>query len=312
MPSRRALAALLALLIALIAAAVVRAPSAGSVTRDQLMKTSLLALQCAIEKNGAERMYVYPHPKSVSPAGGLPSDFWPRDPWTGRRLTPGTARGHYIYVRAKDYRSYQLTGYLSGGRTFVVTGGMAHTPMLAYDHRGKEGLNLIFQYVKMWSRSHDGRLPTASMVRREGSVGRQRRGLLGRATRGTTGRWSSAPTGAPSATCVLPTARRSPSTSIRPSRRTTSCRGRQRGRPRETDPEVERGRRPTPKPLPLGRPPRSRSSEPRSLRRVVLLGDVLRDLLADGEGVRPAGAGRVLEVACARRCSPSASLPTTD
>ena len=178
MPSRRALAALLALLIALIAAAVVRAPSAGSATRDELMKTSLLALQCAIEKNGAERMYVYPHPKSVSPAGGLPSDFWPRDPWTGRRLTPGTARGHYIYVRAKDYRSYQLTGYLSGGRTFVVTGGMAHTPMLAYDHRGKEGLNLIFQYVKMWSRSHDGRLPTASMVRREGSVGRQRRGLL--------------------------------------------------------------------------------------------------------------------------------------
>jgi hypothetical protein len=178
MPSRRALAAILTLLVALVVAAVVRAPSAGSVTRDELMKTSLLALQGAIEKNGAARMYVYPHPNSVSPTGGLPSAFWPRDPWTGRRLTPGTARGHYTYVRAKDYRSYQLTGYLSDGRTFVVTGAMAHTPMLAYDHRGKEGLNLIFQYVKMWSRSHDGRLPTASMVRREGSVGRQRRDLL--------------------------------------------------------------------------------------------------------------------------------------
>ena len=178
MPSRRALAALLVLLVALVAGAAVCAPAARAVTRDELMKTSLLALQCAIEKSGAARMYVYPHPSSVSPTGGLASDFWPRDPWTGKRLTPGTSQGHYAYVRAKDYRSYRLTGYLSGGRTFVVTGGMAHTPMLAYDHRGKEGLNLIFQYVKMWSRAHDGRLPTAAMVTREGSVGRQRRGLL--------------------------------------------------------------------------------------------------------------------------------------
>jgi hypothetical protein len=178
MPSRRALAVLVALLAALVAGTAMCPPSARATTRDELMKTSLLALQSAVEKNGAARMWVYPNPDTVSPAGGLAIPFWPRDPWTGRRLTPGTARGQYEYVRAKDYRSYRLTGHLSGGRTFVVAGGMAHTPKLAYDHRGKEGLNLLFQYVKMWSRAHDGRLPSAAMVTREGAVGRQRGGLL--------------------------------------------------------------------------------------------------------------------------------------
>ena len=179
MPSRRAFSALLILLVAITSAAALRAPDArAATTRDELMKTSLLALQCAVEKSGGVNMYVYPRPSAVSPTGGLVSAFWPRDPWTGKRLTPGATQGHYVYTRAQDYRSYTLIGYLSGGQTFKVTGGMTHTPMLAYDHRGKEGLNLLFQYVKMWSRAHDGRLPTAKMVTREGLVGQQQRDLL--------------------------------------------------------------------------------------------------------------------------------------
>jgi hypothetical protein len=178
MPSRRVLAALLVVLAVFVAAALLRTAPAGAATsRDELMKTSLVALQCAIEKGGSARMWAYPHPRTVSPTGGLTAAFWPRDPWTGRRLTPGVTRGHYVYVRAGDYRSYTLTGHLSGGRTFTVKGGMAHTPMLAYDHRGQEGLSLLFQYVKAWSRAHDGRLPTAAQVSRNGSVGRQRGGL---------------------------------------------------------------------------------------------------------------------------------------
>ena len=174
MSSRRVLATLLILLFALTAAAALRAPAARAATsRDNLMKTSLIALQGAIEKNGAARVFVYPHPRTVSPSGGLSIAFWPRDPWTGRRITPGRTRGHYVYTRATDYRSYKLTGYLSGGKTFTVSGRMAHTPMLAYDHRGREGLSLIFQYVKMWSRSHAGRLPSAAQVVRDGAVGRQ-------------------------------------------------------------------------------------------------------------------------------------------
>jgi hypothetical protein len=179
MPSRRAFSALLILLVAIAAGAALGTPAArAATTRDELMKTSLLALQCAVEKSGGVNMYVYPRPGVVSPTGGLAADFWPRDPWTGKRLTPGATQGHYVYARATDCRSYDLTGYLSGGRTFTVHGGMTHTPMLAYDHRGKEGLNLLFQYVKMWSRTHSGRLPTAEMVTREGAVGQQQRDLI--------------------------------------------------------------------------------------------------------------------------------------
>lgn len=175
MRARRAVVALLILLIAFGAGAALRLPTArAATTRDQLMKTSLVALQCAIEKGGSARMWVYPHPRTVSPTGGLEADFWPRDPWTGRRLAPGRERGHYTYTRAADTRSYTLVGYLSDGRTFAVKGGMTHLPMLAYDHRGKEGLSLIFQYVKLWSLTHDGALPTATQVSRDGAVGRRR------------------------------------------------------------------------------------------------------------------------------------------
>jgi gas vesicle protein len=76
MPSRRVLAALYVVLVALAAAAALRAaPAHAATTRDDLMKTGLVALQCAIEKSGSARMWAYPHPKSVSPSGGLAIGF---------------------------------------------------------------------------------------------------------------------------------------------------------------------------------------------------------------------------------------------
>jgi hypothetical protein len=175
MPSRRALAVLPVVLIALAAGFAESSPAARANPRDNLMKTSVLALQGAIEKRGAAQMYVYPNANTVTPHGGLKIAFWPRDPWTGRRLRPGTRRGHYAYTCESGRRSYKLVGYLSEGRTFVVKGKMPHTPTLAYDHRGWEGLNLIYEYVREWSLAHDGQLPRADQVTRDGSVGQVRR-----------------------------------------------------------------------------------------------------------------------------------------
>lgn len=175
MPSHRASAVLLVVLAALAAGLAAHAPDAGASPRDNLMKTSVLALQGAVDRLGAAQMYVYPPATTVAPMGGLQIEFWPCDPWTGRRLTPGTTRGHYTYARAGDRRSYVLTGYLSRGRTFVVKGKMAHTPMLAYDHRGWEGLNLIYEYVREWSLAHDGALPASDEVNRHGAVGALRK-----------------------------------------------------------------------------------------------------------------------------------------
>jgi hypothetical protein len=170
-PSRRAFAALLAVVAVLTAGVVARPAAAGATTRDNLMKTSVLALRGAVEKLGAAQMYVYPATSMVAPGGGLKIEYWPRSPWTGRRITPGTTRGHYTYARGDGRRSYVLTGYLSGGRTFVVKGKMAYTPMLSYDHRGWEGLNLIYEYVREWSLAHNGALPSTDQVKRYGPVG---------------------------------------------------------------------------------------------------------------------------------------------
>jgi hypothetical protein len=180
MTSHRALVVLPLMFVALLAGLAGRPPAAGATSRDDLMKTSVLALQGAVEKRGAAQMYVYPPVAMVAPQGGLEIAFWPRDPWTGGRLTPGHTRGHYTYSRAADRRSYRLIGYLSGGRTFVVGGRMAHTPMLAYDHRGKEGLNLIFEYVREWSLAHAAQLPSPAQVTRDGAVGPRRDGATGR------------------------------------------------------------------------------------------------------------------------------------
>ena len=174
MQSRRASVVLLAVLAALAAGLAVHPPLAGATPRDALMKTSVLALQGAIEKRGASQMYVYPPATMVSRRGGLEIPFWPREPWSGRRLTRGNTRGHYSYARGSDRRSYVLTGYLSRGRTFVVKGKMPYTPMLAYDHRGWEGLNLICEYVREWSLAHDGALPPVDEVKRYGAVGEVR------------------------------------------------------------------------------------------------------------------------------------------
>jgi len=172
--SRHALALVLLLTLAGVAGAALLPPSASANARDDLMKTNLIALQAGVEKSGSARVFAYPSAFSVRPGRNLPIDFWPRDPWTGRRITPGATRGHYAYQRSDDMRSYVLTAFLSGGRTFIVRGRMGHTPMLSFDHRGEEGLNLIFQYVLMWSRTHGGRLPVADQVSRHGAVGEQK------------------------------------------------------------------------------------------------------------------------------------------
>ena len=52
-------------------------PVAGAGPRDDLMKTSVLALQGAVEQAGAAQMYVYPPASTVSPGGGLSIAFWP-------------------------------------------------------------------------------------------------------------------------------------------------------------------------------------------------------------------------------------------
>ena len=134
------------------------------------MRQAVIALRGLIDRAGAERYFTYPRPASVR-AGRLGGSWWPDDPWTGSDLTPGTSRGHFRYTVARDRRRYRLAGYLAGGRAYVLTGGMPRSSMRAYDHRGKEGLNLIRQYVEDYAAAHDGVYPLPVEVRADGPVG---------------------------------------------------------------------------------------------------------------------------------------------
>jgi hypothetical protein len=73
----------------------------------------------------------------------------------------------------RDRRRYRLIGYLDGGRTFVLSGGMPRSIMLAYDHRSEEGINLIRQYVEDYAPAHDGVYPLPAEVRADGPVGNE-------------------------------------------------------------------------------------------------------------------------------------------
>jgi hypothetical protein len=146
------------------------AAPARAASPDDEMREAVMALRGMIDRKGAERYFEYPRRSSVR-AGHLGGSWWPKDPWTGAALLPGTSRGHYRYKVTPDRRRYRLIGYLDGGRRFVLSGGMPRTIMLAYDHRSEEGLNLIRQYVEDYAAAHDGAYPLPNEVRSDGPVG---------------------------------------------------------------------------------------------------------------------------------------------
>lgn len=166
---RRTLIVGATLLAALCLVAAAAAPARAASPEAQ-MRHALMALRGLIDREGAARYFTYPRPSSVR-AGHLGGSWWPLDPWTGARMTPGTGRGHYLYSVRTDRRRYRLTGYLGGGRTIVLSGGMPRTIMLAYDHRGEEGINLIRQYVEDYAAEHDGRYPLPAQVDGDGAAG---------------------------------------------------------------------------------------------------------------------------------------------
>ncbi len=154
-------------------AAVLLCASAGATARatspDDQMRDGIMALRGLIDRQAGTRFFLYPRARRVQP--GRLGAWWPDDPWTGAAMLPGTTRGHYRYTVAPDRRRYRLVGYLDGGRTYVVSGGMPRIVMLAYDHRGEEGANLIREYIEEYARAHHGLYPLPADVRADGPVG---------------------------------------------------------------------------------------------------------------------------------------------
>jgi hypothetical protein len=160
---------LCAALLAVVCLGAGAATPARAASPDDEMREAVMALRGIIDREGAARFFRYPRPAALRP-GNLGA-WWPDDPWTGSDLRPGAGRGHFRYTVTRDRRRYRLIGYLSGGRTFVLSGGMPRSIMLAYDHRSEEGINLIRQYVEDYAAAHDGVYPLPAAVRADGPVG---------------------------------------------------------------------------------------------------------------------------------------------
>lgn len=148
------------------------APAQARTLQDEQMKQSILLLRGYIDREGGYDFWVFPTRSQVRLGGGLDAPRWPRDPWTGARMTPGSGRGHYTYWVSGDRRSYRLTGYLSYGK-YSVAGGMPNSAKLAYNHRTREGAALLQQFIETWARANGGVYPPADEVGVHGSVGEQ-------------------------------------------------------------------------------------------------------------------------------------------
>jgi hypothetical protein len=162
----------LILAAALLAAACLHAGAAAPAragSADDQMRDGIMALRGLIDREGANRFFQYPARSSVRP-GRLGDGWWPLDPWTGSPMRPGSSRGHFRYKVTRDRRRYRLIGYLDGS-VMTLRGGMPHSVMLAYDHRGEEGANLIRQYVEDYAAAHDGVYPLPADVTADGAVG---------------------------------------------------------------------------------------------------------------------------------------------
>jgi hypothetical protein len=129
MPRRLIPSVLLAL--ACLLALGVSAPIAGALTRDAQTRQNVRLIKTYVDAYAGAHGFTFPAPSVVRKGGGLTAPVWPVNPFTGKPMAPGAARGAYTYVLATEGDGYTLTGRLSSG-SFAVTGG---TPVWLADER---------------------------------------------------------------------------------------------------------------------------------------------------------------------------------
>ena len=94
----------------------------ATATQDRLAKERVLILQGAIERHGSANQFRYPKASLVRQGGGLALPLWPRNPFTGKPMSPGTGRGQYVYSVLENTRdAYTLRVRLTRG-AFEVQG----------------------------------------------------------------------------------------------------------------------------------------------------------------------------------------------
>jgi hypothetical protein len=174
MRHRRTIVVVLLAVCALLLGSAARPPAvrAAAYSNTYLLRERLCLLQAYIERYANQHYSYYPTLAMVRPDGPLPAPLWPLNPWTGRAMKAGGSVGDYTYTPAANMLSYRLEARAPGG-TLVLTGAVPRTRKMQADHRTREGLELVQQYIEMWARAHDDTYPPVAAVHEAGSVGQQ-------------------------------------------------------------------------------------------------------------------------------------------
>jgi len=174
MRQRIATLVIVALALTLLLEFAARPQPAGAATYSNtyLLRERLCLLQAYIERYANQHYSFYPTRAMVRRGGPLPAPLWPLNPWTGRTMAAGSGFGDYSYAPAKNLLSYRLSARYPGG-TMVLRGAVPSTRKMQNDHRTREGLELVRQFIEMWARGHEDLYPSVAQVDAEGAVGLQ-------------------------------------------------------------------------------------------------------------------------------------------
>jgi type II secretory pathway pseudopilin PulG len=163
--TRRTIAALVATatLVLLPAVAAPRAEAIRFV--DKQVQAGGLLIQNYVNKYGAAHEFVFPAKTMVKKGGGLPDStlMWPANPWTGKTMGQGTARGTYTYTLGAGGVSYKLTMHFSKG-SYIFRGSM---PRWLKDQRNtasRQNLLLLQRYLDAYKAANNDYPATGSLT----------------------------------------------------------------------------------------------------------------------------------------------------
>lgn len=158
-----------ALLLAAAQPPVAHAAGSG---RVYLLRERLHLLMGYIERYANERYSYYPPATMVRKGGGLKAPLWPRNPWTGGPMAPGGGTGGFTYTVTTRMLACTLVGHYPGGH-IILKRAIPYTRKMQNDHRSRESLYLIQQYIERWAKAHGGVCPQPAAVAADGAVGTQ-------------------------------------------------------------------------------------------------------------------------------------------
>ena len=149
MTTRKIAVVLATLILALVVAGAAPRPAPAVSFVDKQVQAGGLLIQNYINAYGMQHGFVFPPQTMVKKGGGLEDKtrIWPSNPWTGRLMGPGSARGTYTYTLRSGGTAYALTMHLSSGK-YAFTGRIPTWLKTERDTESKQSLLLLQRYVE--------------------------------------------------------------------------------------------------------------------------------------------------------------------